>query len=138
MKPIDGLDACSKAKSKDVFGTKMRSVIKQANQAGIDAGGEQQFDIGKQISAAVLVPIIEPEVDIKTPNKASVEEMLKSAITKELNALKPDQQVMLKLTIPEVDNSTRNSSTQDRVCVVAFRAATLATRRTGSSLATTA
>ncbi len=105
MKPIDGLDALlKKAKSKDVFGTKMRSVIKQANPAGIDAVVKQQFDIGKQIITAGLVPIIEPEVDIKTPNKAGAEEMLKSAITKELNALKRDQQVMLKLTIPDVDN----------------------------------
>jgi fructose-bisphosphate aldolase class I len=105
MKPIGGLDALlKKAKSKDVFGTKMRSVIKQANQGGIDAVVKQQFDIGKQIVAAGLVPIIEPEVDIKTPNKAGAEEMLKASITKELNAVNPDQKVMLKLTIPDVDN----------------------------------
>ena len=105
MKPIGGLDALlKKAKSKDVFGTKMRSVIKQANQAGIDAVVKQQFDIGKQIIAAGLVPIIEPEVDIKTPNKAGAEAMLKASISKELDALKPDQKVMLKLTIPDVDN----------------------------------
>ena len=105
MKPIGGLDALlKKAKSKDVFGTKMRSVIKQANPAGIDAVVKQQFEIGKQIIAAGLVPIIEPEVDIKTPNKAGAEELLKAAIPKELNALKPDQQVMLKLTIPDKDN----------------------------------
>jgi len=105
MKPIGGLDALlKKAKSKDVFGTKMRSVIKQANEAGINAIVKQQFEIGKQILAAGLVPIIEPEVDIKTPNKAGAEELLKAAITKELNALKPDQKVMLKLTIPDKDN----------------------------------
>ncbi len=105
MKPIGGLDALlKKAKSKDVFGTKMRSVIKQANPGGIDAVVKQQFEIGKQIIAAGLVPIIEPEVDIKTPNKAQAEELLKAAITKELNALKPDQKVMLKLTIPDKDN----------------------------------
>jgi fructose-bisphosphate aldolase, class I len=105
MKPIGGLDALlKKAKSKAVFGTKMRSVIKQANQAGIDAVVKQQFEIGKQILAAGLVPIIEPEVDIKTPNKAGAEELLKAAITKELNALKSDQKVMLKLTIPDKDN----------------------------------
>ncbi len=105
MKPIGGLDALlKKAKSKAVFGTKMRSVIKQANAGGIDAVVKQQFEIGKQIIAAGLVPIIEPEVDIKTPNKAQAEELLKAALTKELDALKPDQKVMLKLTIPDKDN----------------------------------
>jgi fructose-bisphosphate aldolase class I len=105
MKPIPGLDALLKrAKTKDVFGTKMRSVIKQANKAGIDAVVKQQFELGKQILAAGLVPIIEPEVDIKTPNKAGAEELLKAAITKELAALKPDQKVMLKLTIPDKDD----------------------------------
>jgi fructose-bisphosphate aldolase class I len=105
MKPIPGLDALLKrAKAKDVFGTKMRSVIKQANKAGIDAVVKQQFELGKQILAAGLIPIIEPEVDIKTPNKAGAEELLKAAITKELAALKPDQKVMLKLTIPDKDD----------------------------------
>jgi fructose-bisphosphate aldolase class I len=105
MKPIPGLDALLKrAKTKDVFGTKMRSVIKQANKAGIDAVVKQQFELGKQILAAGLVPIIEPEVDIKTPNKAGAEELLKAAITKELAGLKPDQKVMLKLTIPDKDD----------------------------------
>ena len=105
MKPIGGLDALLKrAKTKGVFGTKMRSVIKQANKAGIDAIVKQQFDIAKQILAAGLVPIIEPEVDIKAPNKAQAEELLKAAITKELGALKPDQKVMLKLTIPDKDD----------------------------------
>jgi fructose-bisphosphate aldolase, class I len=105
MKPIPGLDELLKrAKEKDVFGTKMRSVIKQANKAGIDAVVKQQFELGKQILAAGLVPIIEPEVDIKTPNKAGAEELLKAAITKELAALKPDQKVMLKLTIPDKDD----------------------------------
>jgi len=105
MKPIPGLDALLKrAKAKDVFGTKMRSVIKQANKAGIDAVVKQQFELGKQILAAGLVPIIEPEVDIKTPNKGGAEELLKAAITKELGALKPDQKVMLKLTIPDKDD----------------------------------
>jgi fructose-bisphosphate aldolase, class I len=105
MKPIAGLDSLLKrAKAKNVFGTKMRSVIKQANQGGIDAIVKQQFDLAKQILAAGLVPIIEPEVDIKTPNKEEAEELLKGAITKELKALKPDQRVMLKLTIPNKDN----------------------------------
>ena len=105
MKPILGLDALlKKAKSKQVFGTKMRSVIKQANAAGIEAVVKQQFELGKQILAAGLIPIIEPEVDIKTPNKDKAEDLLKAAITKELNALKPDQRVMLKLTIPTKDD----------------------------------
>ena len=105
MKPIGGIDPLLKrAKSKGVFGTKMRSVIKQANKAGIDAVVKQQFEIAKVILAAGLVPIIEPEVDIKTPNKARAEELLRAAIVKELGALKPDQKVMLKLTIPDKDD----------------------------------
>lgn len=105
MKPMPDLDALlRKAKSKNVFGTKMRSVIKQANQGGIDAVVRQQFDVAKQILAAGLMPIVEPEVDIKTPNKDKAEEMLKASILKELGQLKPDQRVMLKLTIPEKDN----------------------------------
>ena len=105
MKPIPDLDALLKrAKAKDVFGTKMRSVIKQANPLGIEAVVKQQFDIGKQIIASGLVPIIEPEVDIKAPNKDGAEDLLKAALLKELNALKPDQRVMLKLTIPDKDN----------------------------------
>jgi len=93
-----------KAKAKNVFGTKMRSVIKQANAAGIQAVVKQQFELGKQIVAAGLVPIIEPEVDIKTPNKDKAEDLLKAALVKELNALKPEQRVMLKLTIPTKDD----------------------------------
>lgn len=105
MKPIGGLDELLKrAKSKNVFGTKMRSVIKQANKAGVDAVVKQQFEVAKQILAAGLVPIVEPEVDIKTPNKEEAEELLKAAMKKELDALKPDQKVMLKLTIPSKDN----------------------------------
>ena len=105
MKPNPGLDALlKKAKAKNVFGTKMRSVIKQANAAGIDAVVKQQFEVGKQILSAGLIPIIEPEVDIKTPNKDKAEDLLKAALLKELNALKPDQRVMLKLTIPTKDD----------------------------------
>ncbi|HEY5809451.1 MAG TPA: fructose bisphosphate aldolase [Povalibacter sp.] len=101
MKPIPGLDALlARAKSKNVFGTKMRSVIKKADAAGIAEVVKQQFEIGKQILAAGLMPIIEPEVDIKTPNKDQAEELLKAAIQKELAGLGPNQQVMLKLTIP--------------------------------------
>jgi len=105
MKPITNLaDLLKRAKAKNVFGTKMRSVIKQADPHGIAKVVKQQFEIGKEIIAAGLVPIIEPEVDIKTPNKDQAEDLLKAAILKELNALKPDQRVMLKLTIPDKDN----------------------------------
>lgn len=102
MKPIPGLDALlSKAKSKGIFGTKMRSVIKQASPSGVEAVVKQQFEIGRQILAAGLVPIIEPEVDIHCPDKAEAEALLKKAIRAELDALKDDQIVMLKLTLPE-------------------------------------
>jgi fructose-bisphosphate aldolase class I len=105
MKPITGLDALlDKARSKRIFGTKMRSVIKQANPAGVKAIVEQQFEIGRQIVGAGLVPIIEPEVDIKCPDKAGAEKLLKDGIMEQLNALKPDQHVMLKLTLPDQDN----------------------------------
>ncbi|MGE0113868.1 MAG: fructose bisphosphate aldolase [Steroidobacteraceae bacterium] len=108
MKPMPQLDALlKKAVSKHIFGTKMRSVIKQANAAGIAAVVKQQFEIGKQIAAAGLVPIIEPEVDIKCPQKAEAEKLLKTAILNELNKLKPEQIVMLKLTLPEQDNFYR-------------------------------
>jgi fructose-bisphosphate aldolase class I len=105
MKPMPQLDALlKKAVAKNIFGTKMRSVIKLANPAGIRAVVKQQFDVGKQIIAAGLVPIIEPEVDIKSPQKAEAEKLLKAAIVDELNQLNPQQIVMLKLTLPEVDN----------------------------------
>ena len=105
MKPISGLDALlARARDKGVFGTKMRSVIKLANQAGVRAVVSQQFEVGKQILAAGLVPIIEPEVDIKSPEKAEAEVMLKAAILAALDQLADDQWVMLKLTLPNVDD----------------------------------
>lgn len=105
MKPNPGLDALlAKAKSKGIFGTKMRSVIKQANAAGVAAVVAQQFEVGRQIIAAGLVPIIEPEVDIHCPDKAAAEDLLKAAMLEELNKLTPEQRVMLKLTLPETDN----------------------------------
>lgn len=105
MKPMPDLDKLlAKAKAKGVFGTKMRSVIKQANPAGIQKIVDQQFEVGRQIIAAGLVPIIEPEVDIKCPDKAKAEDLLKAAILKQLDALPEDQLVMLKLTLPEQDN----------------------------------
>ncbi len=105
MKPNPTLGALlERAKAKGVFGTKMRSVIKLADPKGIDDVVKQQFEVGKQILAAGLMPIIEPEVDIKSPQKAEAEKLLKAAILKQLDALGPDQKVMLKLTIPTVDD----------------------------------
>jgi len=101
MKPIPELGSrLESAKSHGVFGTKMRSVIKLANQAGIADVVKQQFEIGKQIVAAGLVPIIEPEVDINSPEKSAAEVLLKSEIIGQLNSLSGDQNVMLKLTLP--------------------------------------
>ena len=102
MKPIPELDArLTSALSHGVFGTKMRSVIKQANAAGVNAVVDQQFEIGKTICAKGLVPIIEPEVDIKCPDKAAAEDLLLAALIKQLDKLSDDQNVMLKLTLPE-------------------------------------
>jgi len=102
MKPIPELDArLASAISHGVFGTKMRSVIKQANAVGVKAVVEQQFEIGKQICAKGLVPIIEPEVDIKCPDKAAAEDLLLAELVKQLDKLGDDQNVMLKLTLPE-------------------------------------
>ena len=105
MKPIPELSALlEKAKSKRIFGTKMRSVIKQANAAGIKDIVNQQFELAGQITAAGLMPIVEPEVDIHCPEKAKAEELLKAAILEKLNQLPQGQQVMLKLTLPAQDN----------------------------------
>ena len=105
MKPMPGLDdLLQKARKKNVFGTKMRSVIKTANPAGVDAVVAQQFEIGRQIVDAGLVPIIEPEVDINSPDKAATEDLLKSALHERLEQLGDGQLVMLKLTLPEQDN----------------------------------
>jgi fructose-bisphosphate aldolase, class I len=102
MKPIPGLAALlDRANAKHIFGTKERSFIKQANPAGIKAIVSQQFELGAQISAAGLVPIIEPEVDIHCPEKAKAEDLLKASILEELNKLPSGQLVMLKITLPE-------------------------------------
>ncbi len=105
MKPMPELDALlARARAKGIFGTKMRSVIKQADAAGIRAVVDQQFAVARQIAAAGLVPIIEPEVDIKCPNKAAAEDLLEAAIRKHLDALPDGVLVMLKLTIPDRDD----------------------------------
>ena len=105
MKPMPELDTLlRRAVPKGIFGTKMRSVIKLANKQGIDAVVKQQFEVGRQIIGHGLVPIIEPEVDIKSPQKSEAEAMLKSAILAELDRQPAAQPVMLKLTIPNAAN----------------------------------
>jgi fructose-bisphosphate aldolase class I len=104
MKPMPHLDALlERAKAKGVFGTKMRSVIKLANPAGVKAVVGQQFEIGRRILAAGFMPIIEPEVDIHSPEKAQAEALLKAGILQHLEEIPEGQQIMLKLTLPEED-----------------------------------
>jgi fructose-bisphosphate aldolase class I len=105
MKPMPALAALlEKAKANGIFGTKMRSVIKQANAASIKNIVSQQFEVAGQIMAAGLLPIVEPEVDIHCPEKAKAEELLKAAILKQLDGLPAGQLVMLKITLPERDD----------------------------------
>lgn len=105
MKPNPGLeDLLKRAKAKGVFGTKMRSVIKLANEAGIQAIVDQQFEVGKRIIACGLIPIIEPEVDITSPDKEKIEEILKVKLAEGLDKLGAEENVMLKLSIPTVVN----------------------------------
>jgi fructose-bisphosphate aldolase class I len=105
MKPMPDLGALlEKARSKRIFGTKMRSVIKQAVAGSVNDVVAQQFDVGRQIINAGLVPIIEPEVDIRCPDKAKAEQMLNAALTENLNKLSTGQVVMLKLTLPDQDD----------------------------------
>ena len=105
MKPMPGLDSLLvRAKENGVFGTKMRSVIKLASPVGVRAVVDQQFEIGRRIVEAGLVPIIEPEIDIHSPEKEQAEALLKEALLASLDALGPDRKVMLKLTLPEQDN----------------------------------
>ena len=105
MKPMPTLDdLLKKAKSKGIFGTKERSVINQNNAEGIKAVVAQQFDVAKQVLSHGLIPIVEPEVNIKAPDKKGAEENLKKELIANLDKLPADKQVMLKLTIPDVDN----------------------------------
>ncbi|NGQ90880.1 fructose bisphosphate aldolase [Rhodobacter sp. HX-7-19] len=105
MKPIAGLDALlARAVAAGIFGTKERSVINAANARGIEAAVAQQFALGRQVIAAGLMPILEPEVTISIPDKAAAESLLRDAILAELDRLPADQQVMLKLSLPSVDN----------------------------------
>ena len=105
MKPIPGLAAlCERAVGLGVFGTKMRSVVQLANGAGVNAVVDQQFEVAREIIATGLVPIIEPEVDIHSPEKEAAEGLLRDRIAMQLDALSEDQAVMLKLSIPTVDD----------------------------------
>jgi fructose-bisphosphate aldolase, class I len=108
MKPIPGLDELlARAVTHGVFGTKERSVIQAANEAGVSAVVDQQFEVGRQVLAAGLVPIIEPEVDIHSTTKAEAEALLRDAISAQLDGLDADQLVMLKLTLPDEDDFYR-------------------------------
>ena len=105
MKPIDGLgNLLDKALGNRIFGTKMRSVIKSADEDGINAVVDQQFEIGNEILQAGLMPIIEPEVDINSPEKSACEGLMRDAILRNLELLSEGEKVMLKLTLPEEDN----------------------------------
>jgi fructose-bisphosphate aldolase class I len=116
MKPIPNLDELlQRANERHIFGTKMRSVIKEPNPEGIKKVVDQQFQAGKQILAAGLIPIIEPEVDIHSANKEQCETLLKQEILNHLDQLSEDQNVMLKLTIPTVNNFYRELIEHPRV-----------------------
>jgi len=105
MKPMPKLDELLvRAKERHIFGTKMRSVIKEVNEVGIKAVVDQQFEIGEIIAVAGLIPILEPEVDIHTPNKEAAEVILKKELIEHLKKLDPTYQVMIKVTIPDKDN----------------------------------
>ncbi|MFG6150199.1 fructose bisphosphate aldolase [Halobacillus sp. B23F22_1] len=116
MKPIDDLDdKLRRANERNIFGTKMRSVIHEPNESGIKEVVDQQFEFGKRIIDYDLVPIIEPEVDINSENKGQCEEMLREEILKHLNALSEDEHVMLKLTIPSKANAYKELVDHPRV-----------------------
>ncbi|WLR48096.1 fructose bisphosphate aldolase [Halobacillus litoralis] len=116
MKPIDDLDeTLRRANERNIFGTKMRSVIHEPNPSGIKEVVQQQFDIGKRIIASDLVPIIEPEVDIHSSDKEKCEELLKDEILKHLNELSEEENVMLKLTIPTQPNAYKELVDHPRV-----------------------
>jgi fructose-bisphosphate aldolase, class I len=105
MKPMPGLrELCERAVGLGVFGTKMRSVVQLANEAGVNAVVDQQFEVAKEILGAGLVPIIEPEVDIHSPEKQDAERLLLDRIMQHVDQLDDDQPVMLKLSIPTVDD----------------------------------
>jgi fructose-bisphosphate aldolase, class I len=105
MRPMPDLDRLlARASDRGVFGTKMRSVIRLADRTGVTSVVDQQFEVARRILAAGLVPIIEPEVDIHSPQKADAEALLKAALVEQLSQLLSDQYVMVKLTLPELDD----------------------------------
>jgi len=119
MKPMPGLnELLARGRQKGVFGTKMRSVVKRANEAGIAAIAEQQFEVGRQILDAGLVPILEPEVDIHSPDKAQAEELLRERLLAGLKDIPGDQLLMFKLTLPEADDFYRELVEHPRVLKV--------------------
>ncbi|WP_311319728.1 fructose bisphosphate aldolase [Capnocytophaga sputigena] len=116
MKPIDGLaELLSRAKERHIFGTKMRSVVKKASPKGIARVVQQQFEVAKQIIAAGLVPIIEPEVDINISDKSPAEAILRDEIRKHLDALPSIANVMLKLSLPTINNLYKEFTQHPRV-----------------------
>lgn len=118
MKPMPGLDdLLARGVERGVFGTKMRSVIKVANETGVNAVVDQQFEVGKQILAAGLMPIIEPEIDIHSPEKAEAEALMRARILEHANDL-GDHKVMLKLTLPEEDNFYADLVAHDNILKV--------------------
>jgi fructose-bisphosphate aldolase class I len=119
MKPIRNLDfLLARARQKGVFGTKMRSVIKRADAAGVRAIAQQQFEIGRQILAAGLIPILEPEIDIRSPDKAKCEQLLRENLLSGLRSIPADQSVMFKLTLPAEDDFYRELVEHPRVLKV--------------------
>jgi len=119
MKPMPGLDALlERAVAKGVFGTKERSVIKLADPAGVQAIADQQFEVGRQVLSHGLVPILEPEVDIKSPQKAEAEALLKAALLAGLDTIPDGEQVMFKLTLPEEDGFYDDLVAQPKVAKV--------------------
>ena len=116
MKPIDGLaELLSHANERHIFGTKMRSVVKKASPKGIARVVQQQFEVAKQIIAAGLVPIIEPEVDINIPDKSPAEAILRDEVRKQLDALPSTANVMLKLSLPTINNLYKEFTQHPRV-----------------------
>ena len=116
MKPIDGLaELLSRANERHIFGTKMRSVVKKASPKGITRVVQQQFEVAKQIIAAGLVPIIEPEVDINIPDKSPAEAILRDEVRKQLDALPSTANVMLKLSLPTINNLYKEFTQHPRV-----------------------
>lgn len=116
MKPIPDLDdLLERAAGKGVFGTKMRSVVNRADEAGVAAIADQQFEVGRQILAAGLVPILEPEVDIHSPDKAAAEALLRHALVERLDQIDASEVVMFKLTLPEEDDFYRRLVEHPRV-----------------------